>query len=87
MVRLLRSAPILQAPPKPTANQLLYHRMEVGALISFNMATAAGSQGCGPGAYPPASVFNSRVPPAANTDQVQLWQPVAARLRFCHHTG
>jgi hypothetical protein len=41
------------APPKPTADQLVYHRMEVGALISFNMATAAGSQGCGPGAYPP----------------------------------
>ena len=36
-------------PPKPTPDQVVYHRMEVGALISFNMATAAGSQGCGPG--------------------------------------
>eukprot|EP01052_Picozoa_sp_SAG31_P003770 SAG31_NODE_148_length_22511_cov_20.369266_18_plen_398_part_00 len=56
-------------PPLPTADQLMYHRMEVGALISFNMATAAGSQGCGPGAYPPAAAFNGHVPPQANTDQ------------------
>ena len=57
------------APPLPTADQLMYHRMEVGALITWNMATAAGSQGCGPGVYPPAATFNDHVPEKANTDQ------------------
>eukprot|EP01047_Picozoa_sp_COSAG01_P003255 COSAG01_NODE_95_length_26957_cov_48.328617_2_plen_361_part_00 len=57
------------APPRPTPDQLIYHSMEAGALISFNMATAAGSQGCGPGTYPPAFTFNEQVPPRANTDQ------------------
>ena len=56
-------------PPLPTADQLMYHRMEVGSLISFNMATAAGSQGCGPNSYPPPATFNDRVPTQANTDQ------------------
>ena len=56
-------------PPLPTPDQLMYHQMEVGALISFNMATAAESQGCGPGAYPPASTFNDHVPTVGQTDQ------------------
>jgi alpha-L-fucosidase len=44
--------------------------MGMGALISFNMATAASSEGCGgPGAHPPASVFLDAVPKQANTDQ------------------
>jgi alpha-L-fucosidase len=37
--------------------------MEIGGMVCFNMATAAGTQGCdSPGPPPPASVFNDHVP-------------------------
>lgn len=31
--------------PVPTDPQLVYSQMEIGAIIHFNMATAAGTQG------------------------------------------
>eukprot|EP00938_MAST-03A_sp_MAST-3A-sp1_P004086 g4086.t1 len=45
--------------PVPTAAQLEFQEMEIGSLISFNMATAAQTQGCAyPNVAPPnASVF------------------------------
>eukprot|EP00940_MAST-03C_sp_MAST-3C-sp2_P002652 g2652.t1 len=57
--------------PKPTPDQLLYQSMEAGALISYNMATAAKTQGCGyPDVAPPeASVFNGNLPEKIDTDQ------------------
>lgn len=48
------------------------HLDKVGSLISFNMATAVGSQGCGPGQYPPASAFNNLVP-EVETDRPLTW--------------
>eukprot|EP00939_MAST-03C_sp_MAST-3C-sp1_P002314 g2314.t1 len=60
--------------PRPTPDQYVFQSMEIGALISYNMATAAGTQGCGaPNVMPPnASVFNGGDLPQdgiLNTDQ------------------
>ena len=59
------------APPVPTSDQLDYHSMEIGALISFNLATGMGTQGCGPAPAGEAAAesFNARLPAIPNTDQ------------------
>lgn len=55
--------------PIPTPAQLVYQDMEMGALITYNMATAAGTQGCGMGQVPAPSIFNDNLAPISQTDQ------------------
>lgn len=53
-------------PPVPTASQAAWQQSgEVGCFVHFNMATMAGSQGCGGGAPPPLSAW---APTALDTD-------------------
>jgi len=42
---------------EPTAAQLAYQRMERGAIVHFNIATSAGTQGCSHGEVPNPSMF------------------------------
>lgn len=44
-------------------------RLELGALICYNMATTMGSQGCSAHNVPAASVFNDAAPEKVDTDQ------------------
>lgn len=44
-------------------------RLELGALICYNMATTMGSQGCSAHDVPAASVFNDAAPEKVDTDQ------------------
>lgn len=53
-------------PPIPTKPILSWLANPVGCFVHFNMATAAGSQGCGGGAPPPISTW---APTALDTDQ------------------
>ena len=53
-------------PPIPTASILSWLDNPVGCFVHFNMATAAGTQGCGGGAPPP---INTWAPTALDTDQ------------------
>ena len=53
-------------PPMPTADVVAWHESEIACFIHFNMATMAGSQGCGGGAPPNISLWQ---PSALNTDQ------------------
>ena len=56
--------------PSPTPDQLIFQDMEIGALISYNMATAAHTQGCAWNKPPPAaSIFTGKLPSKINTDQ------------------
>ena len=56
--------------PTPNRDLLLYQESEVGALVCYNMATAAGTQGCAPHNVPPPSTYTSRAPTASlDTDQ------------------
>jgi len=53
-------------PPVPTAAQAAWQQGgEVGCFVHYNMATMAGSQGCGGGAPPPLSAWQ---PTALDTD-------------------
>ena len=53
-------------PPVPTAAQAAWQQGgEVGCFVHYNMATMAGSQGCGGGAPPPLSSWQ---PTALDTD-------------------
>ena len=57
-------------PPIPTPDQLVFQDMEIGALISYNLATAAHTQGCGWNKPPPPSTtFTDGLPSKINTDQ------------------
>jgi hypothetical protein len=77
LLRCIALATILSAAivasktiPLPTPPQLFFQNMEIGALVTYNMATAVGTQGCPPNvAPPPASIFNEGLLPKANTDQ------------------
>ena len=53
-------------PPIPTQSILNWLSQPVGCFVHFNMATAAGSQGCGGGAPPPIDIW---APTALDTDQ------------------
>lgn len=55
--------------PRPTADQLLFQYMEMGALVCYNMATINGTQGCPAHTVPPASLFDQVAPETVNTDQ------------------
>jgi hypothetical protein len=58
--------------PIPTPDQFSFSRyyMEMGALISCNLATAAHTQGCAWNKPPPAaSIFTTQLPAKINTDQ------------------
>ena len=55
--------------PRPTADQLLFQEMELGALVCYNMATTMGSQGCPAHTVPPAATFNDKAPVQVDTDQ------------------
>jgi alpha-L-fucosidase len=56
--------------PTPTPDQLVFQDMEMGALISYNMATAAHTQGCDWKVPPPPStLFTDNLPEKLNTDQ------------------
>ena len=52
-------------PPLPTAEQVAWFDGEMACFIHYNMATAAGSQGCGGGEPPPIAIWN---PSALDTD-------------------
>ena len=53
-------------PPVPTAAQAAWQQNgEVGCFVHYNMATMAGTQGCGGGAPPPLSAWQ---PTALDTD-------------------
>jgi len=53
-------------PPIPTASILSWLENPVGCFVHYNMATAAGTQGCGGGPPPP---INTWAPTALDTDQ------------------
>lgn len=53
-------------PPMPTADVVAWQESEIACFIHYNMATAAGTQGCGGGAPPNISIW---APNALNTDQ------------------
>eukprot|EP00948_MAST-09A_sp_MAST-9A-sp1_P002232 g2232.t1 len=56
--------------PKPTDDILSYQYMEMGGMVTFNMATTAGTQGCSGNSVPDLSSFNDHVPlDNINTDQ------------------
>ena len=54
--------------PKPTADQLLFQEMELGALVCYNMATTDGTQGCAAHQVPPATTFTNVAPETVDTD-------------------
>eukprot|EP01062_Namystynia_karyoxenos_P053457 TRINITY_DN4328_c0_g1_i1.p1 TRINITY_DN4328_c0_g1~~TRINITY_DN4328_c0_g1_i1.p1 ORF type:complete len:631 (+),score=193.04 TRINITY_DN4328_c0_g1_i1:57-1895(+) len=74
---LLASAVLTGGIAVPSPEQLAWAADEIGVLVTFNMATSAGSQGCGPGNPPPPSTFN---PTKLNTDQwVEAMQALGAK--------
>ena len=69
VLAVLLVATSMAISPQPTADQLLFQYMEMGALVTYNMATTNGTQGCAAHTVPPVSMFNDVAPPQVNTDQ------------------
>jgi alpha-L-fucosidase len=69
LAHLFLAASSRGAAPQPTSAQLAWQLNDTGCIVHYNMATAAGTQGCqsatGDDAPPPLSAWR---PTALNTD-------------------